>query len=482
MASRTAQRLKFLKGKAFKYHRLLSVIGACLLLLHPIPMALAHRTTGMNVASIFVPGLAPKQPLWIALGIIAAYILIVVTISSLRLKQIKRGTWRVLHYGTYLVFVLGLVHGLFISAEFRGGEQRKEIAAERLESERAPAGEPREERGAEKDRDKDAKDASSGERKDEGETFDFKEPEKIILLVMAGIVLLFPVWRIVVAKRNRAAKATDTIVPLLLLLCLAPAVRAQGGPASSIQNMPQDKQTPPARAQENKKDVPASRVQEKRLPSLTGVYITTFNLSAIGSALPSLNHKLNLDYALPRGRQIDFRLEYYTEGSYNENPPGRLLRNINEPKFEGQLTYTAPITSRFSLSAAILNHQNFRFSDPYWWAILTATYIAPLRKNLTLTLNASGEKNLSGARPFVDFSGTLDYNFIRDWTLEANLHEYENVGATDRVPTHKQEYEFALIRQLPRRQFIAVSFFRHVQFEAINDQFSFFKIKYGFNF
>ena len=322
LASRTAQKIKMFKGQTFKWHRLFSLIGAALFLLHPVPIVLAHRTTGMNVASVFVPGLAPKQAIWIALGIIAAYTLIVVTVSSLRIKQMKRGTWRALHYGTYLVFVLGLVHGLFISAEFRGGERREGAAVDRQEPDRKP-GEQEErdrERSAERDREKDAERAPTEEHKDEeGEAFDFKEPEKIILLVMAGIVVLFPVWRIIAARRNRAAKAADTIVPLLLLLSLAPVVRAQSRPdaatdarATVVAQNPQDKQAPPAQAQEEKKDVPAARAQEKRPPSLTGAYITTFNLSTIGRALPSLNHKLNLDYALPRGRQFDLRLEYYT--------------------------------------------------------------------------------------------------------------------------------------------------------------------------
>ena len=308
---------------------------------------------------------------------------------------------------------------------------------------------------------------------------------------MTGVVVLFPIWRVIAAKRNRTAQAAKTVAPLILLLALPFAGRAQDNPTANKQaqsNLPaqsqeaQNKQASPAQAQAEKKDVPAARAQQKPPAPLTGVYLTTFNLSTIGRTLPSLNHKLNLDYALPRGQQIDLRLEYYTEGSYNPDPPRQLLRNVNEPKLETQLTYTVPITGRFSLSGAILNHQNFRFPDPYWWAILSVTYIAPLRKDFTLTFNVNGEKKLSGARPFVDFSGTIDYNCARNWTLEVNLHEYENVGANDPVPTHKQEYEFALIRQLPCRQFVVLSFFRHIQFDSANDQFSFAKVKYGFNF
>ena len=63
--------------------------------------------------------------------------------------------WRILHYGTYLFLVLGLAHSLLISAEYKAGE-----------------------------------------------LFDFEEPEKIILLAMGGIALLFPTWRIIAAHRH----------------------------------------------------------------------------------------------------------------------------------------------------------------------------------------------------------------------------------------------------------------------------------------
>lgn len=160
MASRTAQKLTFLKGQTFSYHRLLSLFGAALFLLHPVPMILADHTTGMRVRDVFVPFMAPKQTLWIGLGTVAAYALLVVTVSSIFIKKLKRQTWRALHYGTYLVLALGLIHGLFISGEFEPGESPE-----------------------------------------------FDEPEKIILLIMAAIALALPAWRVRVARRERAQDA-----------------------------------------------------------------------------------------------------------------------------------------------------------------------------------------------------------------------------------------------------------------------------------
>ncbi len=160
LASRTAQKIKFLKGKTFTYHRTTSVIGAALFLLHPIPLLLAHATTGMRWWNVFVPFTAPRQGILIAWGTLAAYTLIIVTVSSLNIKKLPRRQWRVIHYGTYAVLALGLIHALTISNEFA-----------------------------------------------QYEPFRVEEPDKFLLAFVAvPAVLLFPVWRVLAARRQRMVK------------------------------------------------------------------------------------------------------------------------------------------------------------------------------------------------------------------------------------------------------------------------------------
>lgn len=160
LASRTAQKLKFLKGRTFTYHRTTSVAGAALFLLHPLPLLLAHATTGMRWWNIFVPFTAPKQGILIAWGTLAAYALLVVTISSINIKKLPRRQWRILHYGSYAVLGLGLVHALTISNEFARYEP-----------------------------------------------FRIEEPDKFLLAVVAlPLVLLFPLWRIAAARRSHSAR------------------------------------------------------------------------------------------------------------------------------------------------------------------------------------------------------------------------------------------------------------------------------------
>ena len=161
LASRTAQKLKFLKGQTFKYHRTASLVGAALFLLHPVPLLLAHATTGMRWWNIFVPFTAPRQGILIAWGTLAAYTLLIVTVSSIFIKKLPRRRWRLLHYGAYAVLGLGLVHALTISNEFAAYEP-----------------------------------------------FRITEPDKLLLATVAvPLVLLFPAWRMASAYRLRARKA-----------------------------------------------------------------------------------------------------------------------------------------------------------------------------------------------------------------------------------------------------------------------------------
>jgi predicted ferric reductase len=118
LASRTAQKLRLLRGHTFRIHRLLSVLGAGLLLAHPVPVVLARETTGAGFAAVFVPFAAKKLAFNIAFGAVALDILLVVLASSLLIKRLPRKVWRKLHYGAYAVLVLGLYHGLLIPNDF----------------------------------------------------------------------------------------------------------------------------------------------------------------------------------------------------------------------------------------------------------------------------------------------------------------------------------------------------------------------------
>ena len=90
LASHTAQQLRSLRGRTFRIHRLLSVLGALLLLAHPVPVVLARETAGVSFAAVFVPFAAERLAFNIAFGAVALDILLIVLASSLLIKRVPR--------------------------------------------------------------------------------------------------------------------------------------------------------------------------------------------------------------------------------------------------------------------------------------------------------------------------------------------------------------------------------------------------------
>jgi predicted ferric reductase len=72
---------------------------------------------GFSIANLLVPFTAPYRPLWTGLGTLALY-LGVALIASFYLKRlVSRKLWRALHYLTYAVFALALLHGIMAGTD-----------------------------------------------------------------------------------------------------------------------------------------------------------------------------------------------------------------------------------------------------------------------------------------------------------------------------------------------------------------------------
>ena len=92
-------------------HRLLALLGLSTLALHGVALVL-DRTVEVSLAALLVPGLVPYRPLWTALGVVAAELMVLVYVSFSLRRRIGTRAWRRLHWLTYAVFALATVHGL----------------------------------------------------------------------------------------------------------------------------------------------------------------------------------------------------------------------------------------------------------------------------------------------------------------------------------------------------------------------------------
>lgn len=63
-----------------------------------------------SVANLFIPFTGPYSPFWVGLGIIALYLMVLTTVTFYMRKQIGYRSFHLLHYLTYIAFVLALLH------------------------------------------------------------------------------------------------------------------------------------------------------------------------------------------------------------------------------------------------------------------------------------------------------------------------------------------------------------------------------------
>ncbi len=66
-----------------------------------------------------MPFASPYEPVWVGLGVVAFYLLLVVVPSFWVRDRIGYRTWRAIHYATYGIFALAVMHGLFAGTDTR---------------------------------------------------------------------------------------------------------------------------------------------------------------------------------------------------------------------------------------------------------------------------------------------------------------------------------------------------------------------------
>ena len=92
-------------------HRWLGAISAVFLALHLAGLAL-DPTVAFGPAALTVPMAAAWRPGAVTWGLVAAYSLIAVELSSLVMRRLPRRLWRAIHFLSYVVWISGTVHAL----------------------------------------------------------------------------------------------------------------------------------------------------------------------------------------------------------------------------------------------------------------------------------------------------------------------------------------------------------------------------------
>lgn len=102
---------------AFDLHQHTSLLGLAFALFHAL-ILLGDRYIQADLRQILLPfAYAGHQPLWVGLGQIGLYLLALVGLSFYVKSWIGRSAWRLIHFLSFALFILALLHGIFSGSD-----------------------------------------------------------------------------------------------------------------------------------------------------------------------------------------------------------------------------------------------------------------------------------------------------------------------------------------------------------------------------
>src|SRR5215218_2369161 len=93
-----------------KLHNWTAYVALGLALLHPIPLLFIDKPR-FAIGDILLPVSSPQQPVVNTIGAVALYLLVFTVITSIYRARIGRQRWKLLHYLTFVVAILFVIHG-----------------------------------------------------------------------------------------------------------------------------------------------------------------------------------------------------------------------------------------------------------------------------------------------------------------------------------------------------------------------------------
>ncbi len=97
-------------------HRGLAGLTIGFVAIHLVALV-ADSYVEFSVVDLVVPFVSDWKPIPVALGVLAAWLLVIVQATSLAMKHLPRRTWHRIHMASYLTFFLTSLHGTFAGTD-----------------------------------------------------------------------------------------------------------------------------------------------------------------------------------------------------------------------------------------------------------------------------------------------------------------------------------------------------------------------------
>lgn len=97
-------------------HRWLGALTIALVVLH-VAALVGDSYVHFGVADVVVPMASSWRPAAVALGIVSAWLLATVQVTSLVMGRLPRGVWHAIHLASYVTFWLTALHGALAGSD-----------------------------------------------------------------------------------------------------------------------------------------------------------------------------------------------------------------------------------------------------------------------------------------------------------------------------------------------------------------------------
>ena len=95
----------------YEMHRRVSLLSIVFLAVHVLT-AVFDPFTRLGLGAALVPFASSYRPVQVALGVVALYLFVALIVTSLLRKHIGQRTWRAVHWASYVMWPMALLHGI----------------------------------------------------------------------------------------------------------------------------------------------------------------------------------------------------------------------------------------------------------------------------------------------------------------------------------------------------------------------------------
>lgn len=121
LAARIPALKKIVPSNSLEIHCWLSIQAFIFIMIHglAVPFDKFMQSQNVTFASVLIPFASPYHPALMALGIIGAYIMLVLMLTSHFKRLIPYRFWRTIHYLSMALYVFAVVHSFLLGTDFK---------------------------------------------------------------------------------------------------------------------------------------------------------------------------------------------------------------------------------------------------------------------------------------------------------------------------------------------------------------------------